>query len=313
MKKILIIVIFLGILVLAACGGGGDRDRSAADSWYMAPAAPMATMSPNLEVTNWGFDSADMDGEFFEPARQAGGALPARMMIQRANIDMESDDVEGTSRSIRDIAADLGGFVENSQLTTSHDADGEIIRFFSITLRVPVAYFDTAMDHIQALGNVISMSQSADDVTAQFYDTAGRLATRLVEEERVLGLIDEAASIRDLLTLEQRLGQVRTSIEIYRARMESLEGQAAFSTITVTLRQAGEDEIIAAVGFGGRTMAALGGSAGFTVTALQNIVVFLAAAVLPLAVVGVLAFAVFKVTIAVIKRKVAESPSVERE
>jgi len=296
MKRLIIAgIICTGVLVLAACAArtADEATEAMADMWVADIDMPAPPAIPeSLAFT--GYD-APVATPLPSPAEAAS---PARMMIQRAYVNMESDDVEQASRDLRDVALYFGGHIEQSRLTVFRETTQ-----FDITMRVPVAYFDDALHRVKDLGHVASLNQSAADVTAQFYDMSGRLETRLIEEERVLSLIEEAEYVWDLLALEQRLGQIRTNIELYRSRLANLENQAAMSTITVFLRQTQEEGIVVATGFGGRLSNAFGDSANFIVTVFQGFVVFFAGAIIPLVAIAVLALTAMKVTTIVIKRR----------
>ena len=283
-KKIALSVSLTLILILAACGAGRmDLDNETRIGFGYgggAAEAPQAPMAVAEAVESQLLTLPDT------PA-------PARMLIQRASMDMETpvDDFDNTVEALQGVPDFFGGFVEQSNFS-SHEVwisrdESETRRFFDITLRVPRENFDMALRHIENLAEVTHFNQSAEDVTDQYYDMAGRLATRLVEEERVLALIDEATVVENLLVLEERLGQIRTQIEIYRTRMGNMASLAALSTINISLAEQSDDEdvVVAIDGLGGRMAQAFTGSAGGTAAFLQDLLVMLAGVILPLTVV----------------------------
>jgi hypothetical protein len=234
-----------------------------------------------------------------------------RMMIRSADVEMSAAaaNFAHIAEVLRGMPEIYGGFVEQSNAFLREgffDGIWQAQRHFTITLRVPSANFAAALESIRDIGgDVHHISQSAQDVTGQYYDMAGRLETRLIEEARVLELIEDTPriNIRDLLVLEERLGQIRAQIEIYRGRMSDLGSRAAYSTITVSLREEiyGEEEEEDT--FFMRISGAFGSSAGGTADVLQAIAIFLAGAVLPLVTAAVLCLGTWKIVAAIYANK----------
>jgi len=210
-----------------------------------------------------------------------------RHVIQNASVEMETGmESEDFDRAVADLRHNIlceNGYIE-SEMLTNHGR-----RMFSIVLRVPAAQFEDTLAAVHAVADVRSTNSQARDVTDEFYDMAGNLATRRIEEERILALIDEAENIHDLLALETRLSNTRQSIERYNSRLNTMAGQIAFSTIAVTLFDMYEEEepVPAAFTFGERLGGAFGDSVDGTLNTLQNIVVFFAGAFFPLMILAV--------------------------
>jgi coenzyme F420-reducing hydrogenase alpha subunit len=231
----------------------------------------------------------------------AGGGSADKKIIQTAHVYMQTDQFDDTVAALRDIAVNVGGFIENSHLSDYYnhsrysDRQPERLREFSITLRVPRESFDWAMFQVEGLALVRSSNQSAEDVTAQFFDLAGRLETKYIERERVLDMISRAETIEDLLALENRLGQINTDIERFQSQMTSIDRLSAFSTIHVQLNEVTtETLIISTEGLSARMNQAFTRSINSTLVFFQNVLIFLAGAVIPLTFIGLLTFAGIK-------------------
>jgi len=299
-------------LAFTACGGGFNESASNFD--YTT--APQAVAGGAFNDEAWSYG-----GGLMMEAEEAAGLFAIetsfqsqRMLIQQAYLELAAaaDDFDNTVENLRNIAVMYDGFVEHSGLSANEwwsNGERHTQRSFTITLRVPVQDFQSALNYAESLGRVAFSSQSADDVTGQFYDMAGRLETRQIEEARLLELIEETnrINIRDLLVLEERLAQIRTQIEIYRIRMSNMADQAAFSTIIVNLSEETDNIIYANEGFLTRIGEAFTSSAGGTGAALQSIAVFLAAAIIPLSTAGVLALVTWKIVSSVLSRKKLEN------
>ena len=332
-KLILTLAVVLTILIFTACGDGGQNNISmvprSTPSPAMTPPVPAAQagdmysmrqqfgmqadgMQPNSD--SWSLSMAVSEAEMFETAAAFDSAGSFRLdssadttdwqdvagqstrhIIQTGHVTLESEytDFHDAVAQLRTLAPAADGYIESEMLT------GTGVRRFTIVLRIPTDQFDDVMAHVAKIANVTEVHQSAEDVTAQFYDTISRLETREIEEERILVLIEEATNIHDILALETRLSNVRQVMESYRAQLNNMAGRIRYSTIHVTLTSLPEDWVPAAMTpLGDRMGEAFGDSVGGTVAVMQDIVVFLAGAIIPLVIfglIGLVGYSVFKV------------------
>ncbi|MDR0273128.1 MAG: DUF4349 domain-containing protein [Clostridiales bacterium] len=315
-SKFAFIYVASAILIFAACSRSdyesytGNRNYGTAVGGYDAYDMPQEAEVYYLSVSD-----SDSDGYYALEApamaratMSGGGAAVSweevaeqtqRQIIQTATIEMETEEFEEVVAGLRALTNE-DGYIESEMLTTHRR------KIFTIVMRVPAESFDEVRAQAEALATVRNTSQRAQDVSDQFHDLASNLETRRIEEERILALIDEARNVQDLLALETRLSNTRLSIETYLAQLNNMAGQIAFSTITVTLYDISETPVAAAPGFGERIGGAFGDSWNGTVKFVQNIIIFLAAAIVPLsflALACLFAFVFFKVLFKIILRK----------
>jgi hypothetical protein len=146
--------------------------------------------------------------------------------------------VEGLDAALdaatREIAA-LGGYASASQ----RSGDGDHAQA-TVTYRIPVARWDEALGDLRGLGEkIIDERYSTEEVTAQVVDLEARITNLRSTEAAIQAIMDRAASIDEVLTVQSELTAVRGQIEQLTAQKTNLEGLSAFSTLTVTfaLRQ----------------------------------------------------------------------------
>jgi len=337
-RKLFLGMMIAGAMVLAACGGGMDEAPMAAEA-PAAVATPAPGNAFGFNANNSRLvdvapaadfvitEAADfpveqslrlqLDGEGVWNYGAVGGSETAeyaslgiiaagmevqapRMLIQRAWLDMGTEEFDRTVANLRNVAASYGGYIEISNLTSNWlDWDGPGIwsRNFSITIRVPVARFEEAMRHVEGYGEVFSLNQNTEDVTGAVADFQRRMEVRLVEEDRLLELVEDATTLNQIFTLEDRLTQVRHHIEFYRGQIMGLGDQAAFSTINVNLWDTleppeEEEEEEEGDSFGQRISDTFGTSVGIVSDVLQGFVIIMAGAIIPLLLLGAITFVI---------------------
>ena len=283
MHKNIIRCVFLLIftLTLISCA------RADFEPATFAPDAAVFDMAPTLPgQALFEFDDAFyFMAEVMAEEGLAGSEPQApmqRLIIQTATTLLETESFDDAVSGLRYIPNALNGYTRSERLFTVNRQ-----RRFEIVIRVPAADFEAALWHIEQIATTRSLNISAEDVTDRFYDMSGRLATRLIEEERILVLIEQTTTLRELLDLESRLAATRLQIERYRASLADLASRITYSTIYVHLFDVEEThEAVAVATFGEQVGGAFGASIDGTISVIQSIIVFLAGAVIPLAIIS---------------------------
>ena len=326
-RRLILAVLLAGVMLVSACSGS--------DGSHTANYAPM--VSPAAVADSWGgtaawndetvalqnvlaFSRTESAGSGQMITTQPSATLPAasrprhdtapaaettvqqtRHIIQTAWTELDTEYFYDVIEELRQIPFASGGYVEAEQLRT-HGR-----RIFTMTMRIPSAYFQDVLREVEDLANVRASNQSAEDVTDRFYDITARLATRRIEEERLLALIEESETVRELLDLESRLSNTRLQIEMYSTQINNLAGRIAYSTIYITLFDTAQLPPPVRASLGERIGGAFGDSIDSTVTTGQNFVVFMAGAIIPLLVWGAIGFGVYKVVKRLRKKLVVNS------
>ena len=322
-NRVAFLLILVLVAALAACGANNLAELNVAttemhfameaDAWVAEPTAQFRRDTRSYggfgmvaDIAVGGIPSPVVAPISPPPTPSPPGQAVAynhvvRHLIQTAHATMETEEFDAAVSDLRNLVQGLDGYVESEMLTT-HRGNS-----FTIVMRVPAPRFDYALERLPEIAEIRSLSRHAEDVTAQFYDLMGNLETRRIEEERILALIDEANNVTDLLALETRLSNTRMIIETYLAQLESMTSRIAFSTINVTLFDTYREEIVTiAPTLGNRIGGAFGNSVDGVVSGTQNIIVFLAAVILPGAILGVIGFAGYKIFSRFKRRSVAQ-------
>ena len=202
-------------------------------------------------------------------------AVQESKIIYEGTIEMETASFDETMEIINRTAEEAGGYIASSELGTRMVVQSREYRYYNVTIRVPVERYKETFQYLQSLELGAYSIESAQDVTDKYYDTEGRLKTRRVEEERVLDMISRAETIEELLQLEQRLGEIRMDIELYEARLNSLERSSSYSTITIrVMEKDAEGIVVIADDFGSKLKQGFTSSIRWTVDFFQAVILF---------------------------------------
>lgn len=102
-----------------------------------------------------------------------------------------------------------------------------------LLLRVPPAQLPKVLAALPGGGKVAYHTESRTDVTGKVADVSSRVASAQASITELRGLIDKAASMNDLISLEQALADRESDLEALEAQQRALAGQVAYATVTV--------------------------------------------------------------------------------
>jgi len=160
------------------------------------------------------------------------GTVVETKIIKTGSLELVVDDANEAGSLMGQIAEQNSGYVQSSNYYERTDGT----RSGTIVIRVPVESFDTVMEGAKGYANVVEReSISADDVTEDYVDILARLHNAEAQEEAFLDILDLATDVEDILAVQRELLYVREMIEVYQGRLNYLESQTSFSTITITL------------------------------------------------------------------------------
>jgi len=203
---------------LAACGSQGGGDAAVGDQLEggEVPAASAAAEQPGSGLGG--------DGE----APLLGAPIEQRI-VKTGEVTLEVENVGESLGRVRAMAVELGGYVGGSQAGTLEDRA-------TLTIRIPAATFEDALARLHGMdATVVAEATREQDVTTQVVDLGARIDNLQASEASYRELVARAERVEDILAVQSRLDQVRGEIEQLQAQLDALEGQAALSTLTITL------------------------------------------------------------------------------
>lgn len=207
-------------------------------------------------------------------------------IIRTVSLSLGSGTFDQDLETLQTLCTDAGGWVSYSSV--SGDA-AQSSRRASLTLRIPQEQLETFLQGAGSLGRVISQTETAQDVTATYQDTAARLATQQAKMERLQALMSETASLSELLELENAIADTQYTLDSLQSQLNDTDNQVSYATVDVSLREETSADTISSreVGLGERLMAGLQTGWETFWNFCKDMLVFLSAALPYLAAVAV--------------------------
>lgn len=297
----LVVGVMLLLLVLG-CGGAGSAPEPAMDqavvrkvlveseeAAHEAPAMPQGTAAPEL----------------FEKTSGDSSAVTERLIIRTGRMAMVVEDTRATRAAVEGMVAEMraqGAYVVSGD---EYGGTGGAQPHVTMSIRVPAMHFDQTMDLLADMAvEVTNRNESAQDVTEEYVDLEARLESLEAARQRLLQIMEESRSTKDLLEAEQQLTQREAEIESIKGRMKYLSQSAQLSSIWIELEphilsQPVDDEWRPAETVRRAVQALLAGLRGF-----GDFLIFFAIAILPWLILVVL---VISVVVWLVRRRVRPS------
>lgn len=226
MKKFVYIFIVLLVLILIA-GCGAQSAKSTAD---------MASTEMNSSVA--------YEAEYAASAGDGGmpeSAVPVdeeyRKIIKNAELTIEVDNLEDKVKEIENEVIKYGGYLGESNI---HKNSSSL--WAHMVLRLPASEFEGFIEYLEDLGVIKSRRIYRDDVTSRFIDMEARLKVLKAEETSLLGILEKASMIEDVLNIRKELRNLRSDIEALEGELKYLTEKVDYSTINISLHQARNPE-----------------------------------------------------------------------
>jgi hypothetical protein len=277
-KVIALLVVCIALVAAAGCtslssesssstmNDNGVRSASEVKMSYAGGAAPMAvpTASTHSVSTGTGIETK---------------------IIKTASITLEVKDVYGAVESLKNIAAQKGGYISSTNVQNGYNnrLSG------SVVIRVPQAEFENTLAGVNAIGMVKSSSTQGDDVTEEYVDIQAQKTSYQNQLAQYNEIMKKAVKVSDVLEIQQQIDRVQTQLNQLEGRLKYLNSRIDLSTITVSLQ---EPEPV-----GGDTghnfiTTINEGIAGFI--GMIDAIIIIALTLLPLIIVGAIGYGIYR-------------------
>jgi hypothetical protein len=206
-----------------------------------APGAPPAGVGgAGGGVGGAGNAGASGGGPAGVPGSSDASALIDRKIERQSTLDITVEDVTNTVTRIQAAATAAGGYTSQAGISqqTVKGPDGEDVKRQQATvqIRVPSDQYETVMSGLRGLAaDVTSENSQTTEVTAEYTDLQSQLRNLQATEQQYLGLMAQAATVTDILTVSDRLNGVQAQIEQIQGRINLLDNLSDLATITVNV------------------------------------------------------------------------------
>ena len=201
---------------------------------------------------NYAAEAADIDADFSDSIDLSGAPdvpvdVNKKMLIYRCNMVIDTLDFESAVSTLKSKVKDYNGFIEREEQNdgASYSSDyvideDEKSYYFNATIRIPSANYESFVSSTDGLGYLRSKNSTVDNVTTEYGTLKAELEIYEAEYERYLVKFEETKDDAIALTIEKDLRDLAIKIADIKTSMSVIEGDVAYSYVTVTIRKVNE-------------------------------------------------------------------------
>lgn len=268
------------VLLLTACGGGDSAENTTA-------AAPdMKTETMDMPASSIDYSMAPeyaYDGDLpmaMEPEspRQENSVYQnsSAKLIRRAELSIQTTEFDQAVIALDDLVNSHGGYYENASVYAGSYRNAHANRRGEYIVRIPSERYEEFRSSTGELGYVTRSTQSSENVGERYYDTEARLKTQRTKQERLLKLLEQAATMEDIISLENALSDVEFQIEQLSSTLNRYDSLIGYATFTIYLEEVSQvtEEVGETHSLGKRMSAGFSASLTGLVNGAQNLLVW---------------------------------------
>ncbi len=264
MKKRVITVLGLFLssaLVLSACGSGSSGKYETAGESAAYSTSSSANDSYYYDDYDYAYDYEDASnyddfgttsGSVAETVNDSASVSEknkvdnSRKLIKTLNLDVETKEFDSLVTVLDQQVTAHDGYVESQNIWNGsrYDYYGNYqsysARNASYTIRIPRDQLDAFLATFSDLCNVKNRSESVEDITLSYVDLESHKKALETEEERLLELMSQATEMYDILTIEDKLTDIRYQIQSMESQLRTYDNKVTYSTIYMNITEVKE-------------------------------------------------------------------------
>ena len=210
----------LGMTMLTGCGSSSRSESASTDMSAGTYAAyDTATEESASDSSSEIADTADSTSDTTDNYQQK--------LIKTYNYSFETTDMSASQQQVKDNVNKYGGYIESSSCYDSSSCN--------YTIRIPEDKADDFLSDADDIGEKTYESESQEDITTSYYDTAAHIEALETQHKRLLELMEKASSIDDIISLEERLSNVEYELSSYEQQLKIYDNQVDYVTIYIDI------------------------------------------------------------------------------
>ena len=261
-RTILPALLLTSALVLGGCGASGGSssanyakgDYAAAteapaesyDGGYYAEEAYESGFDEELaeaEAAAYGENEKASRGEKADQGEDVKAAKSEEELVYTCSINMETLTFAETEAKIRESIAKYKGTISSESASDGnyrwyYEDGGSGTKSLYMTIRIPTKDYRNFLKDLEGAGGSIrSTSMNVENITRRYNDQSVRIQALETQEKRLLEMMDKAETIKEMITVEDRLTEVQTELNQARTTLSVMDHDVAYSTISLNLQE----------------------------------------------------------------------------
>ena len=226
MKKFFALILCLVLVFsLAACS---SSDKAATNETGSAQYFSFATDSADQEISLYSAPEEE------KPAESTADKSNEKI-IKTVELSVQTKEYEAYIAALTASVSAAGGYVENSKTDMGGYYNSN--RYATYVVRIPADKLDSFVSSAEEKGKIVSKTEKQENVTLEYVDLESRIEAYKTEKETLTNLLEKAASLENVLAIQERLSEVNYQIESYTSQLNVLANRVSYSTVTLNINE----------------------------------------------------------------------------
>lgn len=155
-----------------------------------------------------------------------------RKIIKTASLSIRTKNYDTFMSALNQKIEQCGGYIEQSR---ENNFDNASNRNANMDVRIPAENLDKFIEELAVIGTITSKAITSDDITDSYIDVESRIKALETEEKTLLGILEKAENLSDVIQLQDRLSQVRADLESLKVQKQGYDSMVAYSGISLAI------------------------------------------------------------------------------
>lgn len=170
--------------------------------------------------------------------------LVEEKLVYRCQLDIETKNYAEDKENLMKLISEYGGIIQNSNEYDSDDYWYSIdhvktrgTKTLNLQVRIPSEKYKEFIGTVGTIGKVKRNSQQVDNISYDYYNTQADIEQLKIQEQRLLEMMEQAYTIEDMITVEDRLSEVQNELSKLQTKLVGLDTDVAYSYVDIELEE----------------------------------------------------------------------------
>lgn len=170
--------------------------------------------------------------------------LVEEKLVYRCQLDIETKNYTEDKENLMKLISEYEGIIQNSNEYDSDDywyssdhVKTRGTKTLNLQVRIPSEKYKEFIGTVGTIGKVKRNSQQVDNISYDYYNTQADIEQLKIQEHRLLEMMEQAYTIEDMITVEDRLSEVQNELSKLQTKLVGLDTDVAYSYVDIELEE----------------------------------------------------------------------------
>lgn len=170
--------------------------------------------------------------------------LVEEKLVYRCQLDIETKNYAEDKENLMKLISEYEGIIQNSNEYDNDDywyssdhVKTRGTKTLNLQVRIPSEKYKEFIGTVGTIGKIKRNSQQVDNISYDYYNTQADIEQLKIQEQRLLEMMEQASTIEDMITVEDRLSEVQNELSKLQTKLVGLDTDVAYSYVDISLEE----------------------------------------------------------------------------